>query len=296
MFFGNISYAALQKTIPKSQRSRVDAHRLACLWGGWTVPSCGLADGASATSAWMRQPFLHGISKSTISKKMNAFDTNQSVGISIDLEYQCRWLVVFPKKSKRIDLVALAASHSCRSNMLDWQFGEAEVVEKSPRSAWPIMNGFGPFRSKNLRLRQFGRPVVKYSLSNIFSDWNHKTRNLLAIQTPSWSEHENKNGLRCTSLSGNSWIKSDNACLDQGAAAQSSMVGWARRLQKQWNLENWPLVNIRPCLISQTCQLNHLCKLNWVSHGFTSARALRQRAVKNAAIGTANEPSDTKAP
>jgi hypothetical protein len=74
-----------------------------------------------------------GISKSAISQIV--FDTNQSVGISMDLKYQYRWLFVFPKKSKRIDLAALAASHSCRSNMLDWQFGEAEVAEKSPRSA-----------------------------------------------------------------------------------------------------------------------------------------------------------------
>jgi hypothetical protein len=83
----------------------------------------------TAIPAWNFQ--IHDFKK----KCLNVFDTNQSVGISMDLKYQYRWLFVFPKKSKRIDLAALAASHSCRSNMLDWQFGEAEVAEKSPRSA-----------------------------------------------------------------------------------------------------------------------------------------------------------------
>lgn len=64
----------------------------AILWPGWR----------RIGNERVNETTARGISKSAISQIV--FDTNQSVGISMDLKYQYRWLFVFPKKSKRIDL------------------------------------------------------------------------------------------------------------------------------------------------------------------------------------------------
>ena len=131
---------------------------------------------------------------------------------------------------------------------------------KSPRSAWRIMI---PGAQKTWGWLSAWKTCRKMIIFDVFFRLKFvKQKIFLAIQPPSWSELENKTALRCTTLAS---IKDPHPKAPWSGFGQA-----ASNTMKPWKLT---IVNFRPCLISQTCQLKNRSTLhfaNCISDGFTS--------------------------